>query len=324
MGRLEPAVAAGRRAVRENLVEVAPGQAVIAGVSGGADSLALAATLAFVGPRAGWDVRVVVVDHRLQDGSGEVAATAARQCRDLGLAAEVVAVEVGQSGGPEAAARAARLQALHEAAHRHDAAAICLAHTLDDQAETVLLGLGRGSGPRSIAAMAPRSGLLHRPFLGLRRRDTLAICAAHDLAPWDDPHNTDPAYRRVRVRRELLPLAEDVLGGGVAEALARTAGQVARDLDLLDALTDDWLAAHPDPDRVADLAAQHPAIRSRVLRRLALAAGAASGELAQGHIDALGSLLDNPRGGRRVELPGGLTCTREGDRLIFAPTPVAR
>ncbi|WP_344201366.1 tRNA lysidine(34) synthetase, partial [Aeromicrobium alkaliterrae] len=235
----------------------------------------------------------------------------------------VVAVEVGDTGGPEAAARTARLDALRRRAAETDAVAVCLAHTLDDQAETVLLGLGRGSGARSLAGMAPRTGLLRRPFLALRRSETVAICAAQGLEPWNDPHNADPRYRRVRVRQELLPLLDDVLAGGVAEALARTATQLGRDLDLLEAMTSAWLDAHPDP-RLPELAAQHPAIRSRALHRLAVAAGATPGETTAEHVARLDSLVTTPTGGRRIELPGGVTCTREADRLRFAPTSVAR
>lgn len=319
---MDPAVAAGRAAVRDGLADVAPGSTVVVGVSGGADSLALAASLAFVGSRAGWEVHAVVVDHGLQAGSAEVAGRAADRCRDLGLAAEVVTVEVGEEGGPEAAARVARHTALRARACEIGASVLCLAHTLDDQAETVLLGLGRGSGARSLAGMAPRSGLVRRPFLGLRRADTESICAALDLDPWHDPHNADPRFRRARVRHELLPLLEDVLASGVAESLARTAEQLGRDAELLESLTAGWLDSHPDPT-VPELAVQHPAVRTRALHHLALAAGAAAGELTAAHVARLDSLVTDPRGGRRIELPGGVSCTREADRLHFLPTQPA-
>lgn len=317
---MDPAVAAGRAAVRDALGDVAPGSAVVVGVSGGADSLALAASLAFVGSRADWHVTAVVVDHGLQAGSAEVAARAAAQCRDLGLAAEVATVAVGEEGGPEAAARTARHAALQTRSAELGAVALCLAHTLDDQAETVLLGLGRGSGPRSLAAMATRTGLVRRPFLGLRRLDTEAVCAALGLVPWHDPHNADPRFRRSRVRHELMPLLDDVLDGGVAEALARTAEQLRRDTELLESLAAGWLDAHPEP-RIPEIAAQHPAVRSRVLRRLALAAGASAGDLTAAHLAHLDGLVTDLRGGRRIELPGGIACTREADRLVFVPTP---
>ena len=143
-------------------------------------------------------------------------------------------VRVGAAGGPEAAARAARYRALADAAG--DGTAVLLGHTLDDQAETVLLGLGRGSGPRSIAGMRPVDGRWLRPLLGVRRETTRAACTAEQLAYRDDPHNADPRFTRVRLRREVLPLLEDTLQGGVAAALARTAELLRDDLDALDDL----------------------------------------------------------------------------------------
>ncbi len=141
----------------------------------------------------------------------------------------------GTEGGPEAAARAARYAVLEAA--RGDAP-VLLAHTLDDQAETVLLGLGRGSGARSIAGMRVGDPPWYRPLLAERRSLTHAACAELGLTPWDDPHNTDRRFTRVRLRTEVLPLLEDVLGGGVAEALARTAAALREDTDALDDLAD--------------------------------------------------------------------------------------
>lgn len=316
MSRLEPVVARGRAAIRAALADLAPGRPVVAGVSGGADSLALAACLAFVAGRDGRPARAVVVDHGLQPGSDAVARRAAEQVRALGLPADVVRVHVGRDGGPEAAARTARRRALLESAGD---GVVLLAHTLDDQAETVLLGLGRGSGPRSLAGMRAVDDPWVRPFLTLRRADTEAICRAHELEPWTDPHNADPRYRRVRVRHEALPLLEDVLGGGVAEALARTADLVRDDADLLDAMAVDLLT-----DDVEVLARLGPALRSRVLRRLAIGAGARAGELSARHVRELERLVLDWHGQARVELPGGVHATRTGARLVLAPGPVAR
>lgn len=317
MPRLPDAEARGRRGVRTVLADVGPGRPVVLGVSGGADSLALAACAAFVADRDGHDARVVVVDHGLQAGSADVAARAAEQAEGLGLSASVVGVQVGTAGGPEAAARSARRDALLDAAGPEGV--VLLAHTLDDQAETVLLGLGRGSGPRSLAGMRPVDGPWRRPFLGLRRADTEAVCAARGLSWWRDPHNADPALRRARVRHEALPVLEDVLGGGVAEALARTADLLRGDADLLDALASDV----DDPADVAGLAALPPALRSRVLRRLALAAGASAGELAAGHVAELDRLVTDWRGQVRVELPGGVHVARVGDRLTTSGPSVS-
>lgn len=317
-GALDPAVAAGRNAVRRSLADLGPGSRVVVGVSGGADSLALAAAAAFVARATAVELQGVVVDHGLQAGSADVAATAAEQLASLGVPATVTRVEVGRAGGPEAAARTARRAAL--AASQPDA--VLLAHTLDDQAETVLLGLGRGSGPRSIAGMAPHDGLWRRPFLGLRRADTESICRASGLTWWTDPHNADPAYRRSRLRTEALPVLEDVLGGGVAEALARTADQVRADGRLLDAMASDVAEPHDVPT----LAALPGPVRSRVLRRVALAAGARPSELTATHLAELDRLVTDWHGQQRVELPGGVCATRTttsgGASLTFGATPV--
>ncbi|MET0931083.1 MAG: tRNA lysidine(34) synthetase TilS [Aeromicrobium sp.] len=313
-GALDPAVAAGRNLVRDALADLEAGSRIVIGVSGGADSLALAAVTAFVADRASYELTALVVDHGLQDGSAGVAGRAVQQLDALGVPAALRRVQVGRDGGPEAAARTARLAALAEPA----ADAVLLAHTLDDQAETVLLGLGRGSGPRSISGMAPRDGIWRRPFLAIRRADTERICRAHGLQWWTDPHNSDPSFRRARVRAELMPLLEDVLGGGVAEALARTADQVRADtthLDLLAGRVDDVLD-------VRTLAELPPALRSRVLRRAALTAGAEAAALTSAHLTELDRLVTEWRGQQRIELPGGVSASRTGASLSFADTPV--
>lgn len=270
---LTPESAAAQRAVigavRAFAGRYAPADRVCVGLSGGADSLALTAAAL----RAGLDVHAVVVDHRLQDGSGEVAERAARIVRDLGGTAEVCAVTVDGPGGTEAAARRVRYAALDAA---RGARPVLLGHTLDDQAETVLLGLGRGSGARSLAGMRAWARPWGRPLLGVRRAQTRAACAGWDLPVWDDPHNDDPRFSRVRVRAELLPLLDDVLGGGVAEALARTALQLQDDLDALDDPAD-LLLADCAYGRVLDLEPLDDApaaLRTRVLRAWLLSIGA--------------------------------------------------
>ena len=161
-----PALAAVRSAVRAVL---SSHPCVLVACSGGADSLALAAAVAFEAPRAGVRAGLVTVDHGLQPGSAAVAAQVAGLGYELGLdPVEIVPVTVGRTGGVEAAARDARYAALDAAASALGAA-VLLGHTLDDQAETVLLGLGRGSGPRSIAGMRVIDGHYLRPLLGLRR-----------------------------------------------------------------------------------------------------------------------------------------------------------
>jgi tRNA(Ile)-lysidine synthase len=315
----DPAVAATRRAVRAALADLPTGAVVVAAVSGGADSLALAAALAWVAPRRGHHAGAVVVDHGLQPHSADIAASAAETCRSLGLApVDVVRVSVDAAGGPEAAARAARYDALARVARRDGAAVVLTGHTLDDQAETVLLGLGRGSGARSLSGMAPSSvragGLLLRPFLRVRRQTTTAACAALGLRPWQDPHNSDRSYARARVRHEALPALEAALGPGVAQALARTADLLRSDADALDALAD---AGAVDGLAVGDLLGLPAAVRTRVLRRAAIAAGARAGGLTQAHVGELERLVVDWRGQQGVSLPGGLVAERRCDRLSF-------
>ncbi len=302
-----PAVAEVRRAVRAALP--AEGHVLVA-CSGGADSLALAAATAFeCRERA---AALITVDHGMQPGSADQAAAVAAVGYELGFdPVEIVPVTVGTAGGPEAAARVARYAALDAAAAALDAT-VLLGHTLDDQAETVLLGLGRGSGPRSIAGMRPVDGRYRRPFLGVRRATTQAACEALGLTPWHDPHNADPAYQRVRLRREVLPLLEDVLQGGVAEALARTAALTQADLDALDALAAGISSDSATLD-VADLKDQPQAIRTRVLRAWALAGGAAP--LTTTHIAALDALVAGWHGQGPVDLPGGFAVRRASGRL---------
>jgi len=238
-------------------------------LSGGADSLSLTAVAARTMPTT-----ALIVDHRLQPDSQRVAANACEQAITLGCVdAQVLSVDVGTAGGLEAAARTARYPALDEA---RAGAPVLLAHTLDDQAETVLLGLGRGSGTRSIAGMLPCDPPWYRPLLGVRRSVTHAACAELGIDPWHDPHNADRRFTRARLRADVLPLLEEVLGGGVAEALARTATALREDTDTLDGLAERALAEFGagqglDTGRLATLP---EAVRRRVIRRWLLAGGA--------------------------------------------------
>ncbi len=310
-----PAVAQVRSAVRPGLRTCS--RPVLAAVSGGADSLALAAAVAFEAPRAGVAAGAVTVDHSLQPGSAERAQRTAALLRDLGLdPVVVVGAAVGTGGGPEGAARTARYAALTGEAARHGAR-IALGHTLDDQAETVLLGLGRGSGPRSVAGMLAHRPPFWRPLLGVRRATTRAACAAQGLPVWDDPWNSDPAYRRARLRTEVLPLLEDVLGGGVAPALARTADLLREDLDALDALAAGHLARLTGPLGLpaADLVALPAALRRRVLRGWLRDAGVP--DLQSVHLAAVDALVSAWRGQGPVTLPGSAEALRASGRLVL-------
>jgi tRNA(Ile)-lysidine synthase len=358
-----PAVAQVRLAVRRCLTRAGlePGDLVLAACSGGADSLALVAAVAFEAPRLGLTAGGVTVDHGLQAGSAGQAAEVAKVLTAIGLdpvlsLSAAVAARPGAAGchgptgtaaagpagaaargsadpgaasradpgdypGPEAAAREARYRALDQAAAAAGAAAIMLGHTRDDQAETVLLGLARGSGSRSLAGMAERAGRYRRPFLAIGRDRTRAACAALGLEAWEDPHNADSSYARARVRHHALPALEAALGPGVAEALARTAAQLRADADALDELAgqaaERLTGAGPSLSAEA-LSALPAALRTRVLRRAAITAGCPAGSLTARHVAGLDELLTGWHGQRGVDLPGGVRGVRQCGKLRFS------
>lgn len=328
-----PRVAAARSALAA--LALPAGTPVLVACSGGADSLALAATLAHVAPRQGWVARAVVVDHSLRPGSAGDADAAARACRALGLPAEVRTVRVPPGhGGPEAAARTVRYAALEEAARDvAPDAVVLLGHTMDDQAETVLLRLARGSGARSLAGMAGATGRFRRPFLTLRRTDTRGICADLGLTPIEDPSNAvDGGWVRAdggpllrsAVRHTALPALADALGPGVVPALARTADQLRRDADLLEGLSDAALARvvlTRQEGRVelsaGLLAAEHPAIRTRVLHRMLVELAGGGGAYAARHVDAVDRLVTEYHGQGVADLPGRLSASRDGGAIVL-------
>jgi tRNA(Ile)-lysidine synthase len=369
-----PTVAAIRLAVRRVLHDVLAASAetssapsactsplVLAACSGGADSMALAAALAFEAPRLGVRAGAVTVDHGLQSGSAVRAQEVAARLRALGLdPVDTVGVTVGRQSttaaygspyvcpaggtgasggtgtsgtsgagrrvGPEAAARDARYAALDATAERRGAAAVLLGHTRDDQAETVLLGLARGSGTRSLSGMAAVSGTggrYRRPFLLLDRDTVRQGCLAQGITVWEDPHNHDPAYTRSRVRHEALPVLEKSLGKGVVQALARTAQLSRDDADALDQWAADAQADAAGDDGsldVARLKALPAAVRRRVLRRAAVAAGSPPGFLFARHIEEVDRLVTGWRGQKALNLPGGVAVLRANGRLVFSPS----
>ncbi|WP_434090578.1 tRNA lysidine(34) synthetase TilS [Micromonospora chalcea] len=314
-----------RLAVRRALTGLPGAGPVLVACSGGADSLALAAATAFVAPRLGRAAGLVTVDHGLQPGSAERAEAVAAWARSAGLdPVEVLPVRVdGRPGGPEAAAREARYEALVAAAHRHHAAGVLLGHTRDDQAETVLLALARGAGPRGLSGMPESRDLdgvpLLRPLLDIPRADTRDACAVLGLDPWADPHNADPAYARARVRSDALPALVDALGPGVVANLARTARLLAADNAALDALADAALADVRADGRalsVDGLAGLPAAVRTRVLHTWARELGAAPAALSHSHVAALDALVTDWRGQGPVHLPGGHQVRRQAGHLL--------
>ncbi len=320
---LHPSIAAVRVPVRAALSDIAEGDVVAVACSGGADSLALASATIFEGHKQDLRVVGVTVDHGLQADSAAQADRVVAQLASRGVDETVVArvsVDATSGVGPEAAAREARYAVLEEVATRLGARVVLLGHTLDDQAETVLLGLARGSGGRSLQGMRPGFGVFARPLLGVRRVDTVTACQVEGLETWDDPHNHLPAYTRVRVRDRVLPVLEAELGPGITEALARTAEQLREDTLLLDQLTDRLLddAHREDGLAVEVLGAAPPPLRHRALHRAALAAGVPATELTRRHVLEVDKLLVAWRGQRWVDLPGPLRALRRDGLLVIA------
>ncbi|QNE48038.1 tRNA lysidine(34) synthetase TilS [Glaciihabitans sp. INWT7] len=350
--RLTPAIADVRSAVRSALVPLMtpvaqmtrlaqwsaesqaarpgrrePGTSVrvLVALSGGPDSLALAAATAFEAKRLlNVTAGAVIIDHRIQEGSADVAARAAEQARALGLDPVLVrTVTVGIVGGPESAARDARYAALAEVARKSGASAVLLGHTRDDQAESVLLGLARGSGLGSIKGMARESGLYLRPLLSVGRETTVRFCADSGLEPWLDPQNDDVRFARVRVRKIVLPMLERELGPGFAEALARTADLAREDTDALDRFAADQLeelADHAEAGiSLAARALEHdpPALRQRIIRATVLAEFGVS--LSRSQTLEVSRLVTDWHGQSAVALPG-ISVERVGGLLHFRST----
>ncbi len=319
---LDPARAATRLAVRPWCTR--DRGAVLVACSGGADSLALVAACVFEGHRAGVRVIGAVVDHGLQDGSEAHTDRVVAQMAELGVD-ETATVRVTVDPGPagiEAGARQARYAALAQLAEHVGATLALVGHTRDDQAETVLLGLARGSGGRSLQGMRRsfREGdvLFARPLLDLTRAQTEAACRADGIEWWSDPHNEDERFLRSRVRHAVLPVLERELGPGLADALARTGEQLREDMELIDDLAA-TAYARARVDEGLDLSLLEgaaPALLSRCVRRACLDAGALASELTRAQVLAVIDLAP----GKEIQLPGHVTAHRSGEILVFRRT----
>ena len=306
-----------RQGILAILSDLEAGDLVLVGLSGGADSLSLLKCALHVGSERTISVGAVIIDHQLQAESANTSNRVARIARELGadpvLIINVDVAKGASSGGMEAAARNARRITFNNVLTEHKAKAILLGHTLEDQGETVLLGLARGSGARSLSGMRAKEGIYRRPFLGITRqivRDEVA-----DLDVFEDPHNSDLKYSRVRVRNLVLPVMETQLGPGVTQALARSADLLRDDADALDAL------ARFEITRVGDdvnlLGALPRAIRTRVIRQLAITNGCPINDLTRDHVLAVDALLTNWHGQGALNLPGAVSVERRHDRLTF-------
>ena len=309
-----------RNAVKEQLERCEAGDCILVAVSGGADSLALAyATLVESSPLAIKAI-AVTIDHQLQENSSDQAAKVEKQLRAMGYQDVVVAkVKVSLESGLEAGARSARYEALQRIALEKNAVKVLLGHTRDDQAESVLLGLARGSGTRSLSGMASENGIYLRPLLALTRAQTEAACTEFGIEYWNDPHNENHDFSRVRVRREVLPVMEEQIGPGIAAALARSAALLRDDADALDAIASAEISRHNLTDlECSELELLPRAIRTRILRTAIYAAGAPSGSISADHIGAVEALVPSWHGQGLVSLPGGVKVERISGRLSLS------
>ena len=312
-----------RNAVRPFLENLTAGDCALVAVSGGADSLALAYALIKEAPDLAINLIAVTVDHQLQSGSADQAVKVQVALKAMGYQEVIIEkVSVKEKSGLEADARTARYAALDAVAHAYGATQIFLGHTRDDQAETVLLGLARGSGTRSLAGMAVINGKYARPFLQLTREQTVKACQEAKLNPWSDPHNENAKFSRVRVRNSVLPVMESEIGPGIAAALARSAAILRDDADALDEMAQAVISRVDLKDLECAALAELPrAIRSRVLRAAIYAAGAPSGTLSADHLSAVESLVTSWHGQGEVSLPGGVKVSRISGRLSLLARP---
>ena len=314
------AVPAVRNAVRVWLEKYEAGDTVLVAVSGGADSLALSFALSVEAEKLAITVIGVTVDHQLQATSSEQAEKVVEQLSKLGIKCVIKKVTVDIKEGLEASARKARYEAINEVVKQENATAVFLGHTKDDQAETVLLGLARGSGTRSLSGMAHHNGLYVRPLLEITRNQNEEFCKEVGLEYWKDPHNQDPQFARVRVRNEALPILEKTIGPGVSDALARSAHLLRDDADALD----EWAKREEIHLNLLDLDCAHletlpRAIRTRILRSAIYAAGAPAGSVSADHVSAVETLISAWKGQSALNLPGGVKVERISGRLSLSP-----
>ena len=309
-----------RLAIRAELSDLSAGDTVLVAVSGGADSSALAAGLLAEAKEKAIRLIAVIIDHALQPNSADVAVNTKAELAKAGYTnIEIKRIKVEITDGMEASARRARYAALNEIAESTKAVAIFLGHTRDDQAETVLLGLARGSGTRSLSGMAERIDKYRRPLLSITRSQTEAACKEVGIKYWNDPHNQSMEYARVRVREKVLPLMESEIGPGIADALTRSAKILRDDADALDQWAEEVLdEIDPIEIDIETLASLPRAIRSRVIRKAIYLAGAPSGSLSAEHLEPVEALVTAWKGQGPVSLPGGVTVARISGRLSLS------
>lgn len=312
-----PALLAIRHSLKKYLADLSPSENILVGCSGGADSLALTYALHKESAALKFNLIPVIVDHGLQAGSADVAEHTKQKLRSWGVEEIFSArAQVTLTDGLEASARRARYQIFHQAIDTFPTQKFFLAHTQNDQAESVLLGLARGSGTKSLSGMADINGAFIRPLLNISRTLTEAACNEVGIEFWIDPHNSNEEFTRVRVRKNILPLMECELGPGIIEALAKSARILREDAQALD----DW-ASQINDLAIEELAALPKAVRARVLRRVIYEAGAPSGSLSAEDIEPVEALISNWHGQGEVSLPGGVKVARISGRLSLSTHP---
>lgn len=308
------------------------GQTVVAGLSGGPDSVAMLDALLALAPGRGLRVVAAHLDHGLRPGSREDAAFCRELCDRLGAPLRVGAADVAararrDGGGIEEAAREERYAFLRGVKDEEEAVAIAVAHTRDDQAETLLLRLLRGAGRRGLGAMRERSRDRWRPLLAVSRSEVREHLGARGL-PWrEDPTNADPSFLRNRVRAELLPYLESRFNPSARETLARAARLLAEEDDLLQELADALWArvARRSAEAVLldreELRSAPPALARRALRRALDETGGLKG-VGQDPVEKLLALAGGTSG-RRLPLPGGREALVRFGQIRIGPRAAA-
>ena len=315
-----PALLELRQAVRFWFEKLEPNSKVCIGVSGGADSLALAAAAKLESKNFSIDLVAVIVDHGLQANSAEIAEFAKQQLIKLGFQDIFVGkANVQITDGLEASARRARYKVFQQAIETYNPNTFLLGHTKNDQAEGVLLGLARGSGTKSLSGMQEVSGIFVRPLLGIDRATTEIACHESNIEYWVDPHNSNQDFTRVRVRENILPLLENDIGPGIVDALARSAKILREDATALDEWAENiFRQVEPMDIEISILATLPVAVRSRVLRMAIYAAGAPAGSISAAHLEPIEAFVSDWRGQGHTSLPGGVKVCRISGRLSLS------
>jgi len=308
-----------QNAVNELIKNFEPADTLLIACSGGADSLALAWASKVVAKRLDLNVIAVIIDHQLFNESFQVALNAKEQCENFGIEKVIIKkIEVKENKeGLESAARSARYEAFEQLMIELNAKAALLAHTQDDQAETMLMRLTRGSGAKSLSAMKEVSGKYLRPFLHIRKKELVEALQKEGITFWQDPANTDYRFLRAKVRNELMPKLIEVLGESVIESLDRTSDLLKEDNEALESIAFKNYRDLNKELNVEELIKFPAAIRKRIIKIAALESGVIPGPFTFEHIEAIDALVTKWRGQGNVDLPGFIQASRDNQTIRF-------